>query len=181
MNNKNISNQRTTGDLQALSQVLMPLTKKIVGKNGFAEIEIITHWSEIIGNQLAQYSMPQKIIFPRNEKNNGCLHLAVPSGAFAIEIQHREKYILEKINTYFGYHAVSTLKIIQNSEFYAAKQQKNNISAPQETEKLLPEEEEEIKNLCKNINNENLKEILINLGHSVYANNHKIEKNKNEV
>ena len=181
MNNKNISQQRTTGDLQALSQVLLPITKKIAGKNGFAEIGILTHWAEIIGSPLAQYTVPQKIVFPRNEKNNGCLYLAVPTGAFAIEIQHREKYILEKINTYFGYHAVSTLKIIQNSEICSAKPQKENFSQPQKAPELSQKEKDEIKNLCKNINNENLKEILINLGHSVYANNHKKEKNKDEI
>ena len=38
-----------------------------------------------------------------------------------------------------------------------------------------------IKNLTKDINNENLKEILIKLGHSVFADNHKKEKKNDEI
>lgn len=181
MNNKsdNIKNnkngERRTKDLQSLSMTILPFAQSILGKNGFVETDIISNWSEIVGDKLAQFSFPQKIDFPRNKKNNGCLHLTVPSGAFAVEIQHREKYILDKINTYFGYNAVSSLRIIQNNEMclddYRLKKNKlKNLPQLNETEKA------EIKSLSDDINNQNLKEILIKLGHSIYADNHKTEK-----
>lgn len=174
MNNKDNDNRKTK-DLQSLSQTLLPLAQNILGKNGFVETDIITNWAEIIGEQLAAYTAPQKIDFPRNKKNDGCLHLAVPSGAFAVEIQHREKYILQKINTYFGYRAVSSLKIIQNNELsIPAVRNSKSSSKPQPV--LSEEEKEFIKNISNEINNENLKEILIKLGHSIYADNHKTEK-----
>ena len=176
MNNKDNENSvRRTTDLQSLSQTLLPLARNILGKNGFVETDIITCWQEIIGEQLAQYSFPQKIDFPRNQKNNGCLHLAVPSGAFAVEIKHREKYILEKINTYFGYNALASLKIIQNNELCLnINDQKISKSFKEAT--LTSEEAESIKQASNEIKNENLKEILIKLGHSIYTDNHKIEK-----
>ena len=98
MNNKD---DRKTKDLQPLTFSLMPLAKKLFGKKGFVEIDIITNWAEIVGENLARYSIPQKIHFPLNSRNNGCLYLDVMSGAFAVEIQHREKYIIDKINMYF--------------------------------------------------------------------------------
>lgn len=175
MNNKDDKDIRRTKDLQSLSQTLLPFAQKILGQNGFVETDIITNWEEIIGKQLAQFSFPQKIDFPRDKKNNGCLHLTVPSGAFAVEIKHKEKYILDKINTYFGYNAVSSLKIIQNNELCL-----EDYRTPHSSKKKLPpikkEEEEFIKNLSNEINNENLKEILIKLGHSIYADNNKTEK-----
>ena len=172
MNNKDI---RTTKDLQSLSQTLLPIAQSILGKNGFVETDIITNWVEIICEQLAQYSFPQKIEFPKDKKNNGCLHITVPSGAFAVEIKHREKYILDKINTYFGYNAVSSLRIIQNNELCISDyniKKTNKKALPQ----ISKEDSDFIKNISNEINNENLKEILIKLGHSVYANNNKTEK-----
>ena len=175
MNNKEDKDIRTTKDLQSLSQSLLPLAQKILGKNGFVETDIITNWTEIVGEQLSQYSFPQKIEFPKDKKNSGCLHLSVPSGAFAVEIKHREKYILDKINTYFGYNAVSSLKIIQNNELclddYKTKKTPQNKLAP-----ISKEDSDFIKNISNEINNQNLKEILIKLGHSIYANNNKTEK-----
>lgn len=178
MNNKDekgLKENRRTGDLQALSQAILPFARNVLGKNGFVETDIITNWGEIVGEQLAQYSFPQKIVFQRDRKNNGCLYLSVPSGAFAVEIQHREKYILDKINIYFGYNAVSSLKILQNNDLcpgdYRMKPAKKR-----ELPSLKKEETEQIKNLSCEINNQNLKEILIKLGHSIFANNHKTEK-----
>jgi len=175
MNNKDTKDIRTTKDLQSLSQTLLPIAQSILGKNGFVETDIITNWVEIIGEQLARYSFPQKIDFPRDRKNNGCLHITVPSGAFAVEIKHKEKYILDKINTYFGYNAVSSLRIIQNNElclddYKIKKTNKNKL--PQ----ISQQDSDFIKNISNEINNENLKEILIKLGHSIYANNNKTEK-----
>ena len=176
MNNKDTnSNLRTTKDLQSISLALRPLTQKILGNKGFVEADIILNWGEIVGEKLAKFCFPQRIDFQKEKKNNGCLHLEVHSGAFAVEIQHREKYILNKINTYFGYNAVSTIKIMQNNQLQIPSEKIRHQEKP-EIKELPPQEEQQIKNLCSKINNQNLKEILIKLGHSVYADNHKKER-----
>ena len=150
MNNKDSHKDiRRTKDLQSLSQTLLPFAQNILGKNGFVETDIITNWPEIIGEQLAQFSFPQKIDFPKDKKNNGCLHLSVPSGAFAVEIKHKEKYILDKINTYFGYNAVSTLKIIQNNELTISDYYIKH-KAPAKLPDISKEDAEFIKNISVN-------------------------------
>jgi hypothetical protein len=59
MNNKDdIKDIRKTKDLQSLSQTLLPLAQNILGKNGFVETDIITNWSEIIGEQLQEMNEP---------------------------------------------------------------------------------------------------------------------------
>lgn len=71
MNNKDDKGSkevRRTGDLQALSQAILPFAQNVLGKNGFVETDIITNWGAIVGEQLAQYSFPQKIDFPRDKK-----------------------------------------------------------------------------------------------------------------
>lgn len=165
-----IKRESQTKGLSSLSKSILPLAKQVLGKKGFVEVDILTNWGNIVGEELAQYSFPQKIDFKRGEKNNGILLLSVPAGAFALEIKHREKFILEKINTYFGYNAVSGLKIIQNNNLSldGIKEFKHS-----ETKKTLvtPEEENYIKSLTKDLNNSELKEILIKLGQSVFNDN----------
>ena len=103
------------------------------------------------------------------------MHLSVLSGAFALEIQHREKYILEKINTHFGYQAVSKIKITQDSSLATEKLDKSDDEKPQIT--VSPEEENYINDLTSDLNNTELKKILVKLGKSVF-NDNKRENNK---
>lgn len=83
MNKENNDNQprRGAGDLQSVAKSIMPLARSILGKKGFVEVDILTDWSGIVGEELAAYTLPQKIDFKPNQKNNGILHLMVPSGS----------------------------------------------------------------------------------------------------
>ena len=170
-----ISEARTNRDLRSLSNSILPLAKRILGKKGFVEVDILTNWEQIVGSELASYSLPTKIDFKRNQRTGGILHLSVPGGAFALELQHREKFILEKINTYFGYAAVSNLRIMQNS---AVKIEDASRTEAEKRHKTLvsPDEENYIKELTEEITNPGLKEILTKLGQSVFTDNHKKEK-----
>lgn len=161
----NISEERTTNGLSALSGTLLPFAKKLLGSKGFVEIDILTSWDKIVGKEMAQYSFPQKIEFKKGQKNNGVLYLGVPAGAFALELQHKSKYIIDKINTYFGYNAVSEIRLIQNS---ALVPQETHSPAPQVQQNLSAEEKNYISELANGINNPNLKNILIKLGQNVF-------------
>lgn len=89
------------------------LTKSMLGRHGFAHGAIVTKWPEIVGNDMARHTQPEKIVFSRDGVSGGTLHLRCASGALATEIQHLEPQILERINTFFGYKAVVRLKLIQ--------------------------------------------------------------------
>lgn len=167
-------NARMTTDLTALSKTMAPLTHMLFGKKGFVEISILTNWDKIVGEELADYSFPQKIDFKREQKNNGILHLQVPSGAFALEIAHREKYILEKINAYFGYNAVSGLKIVQNSSI--SLREKTVDEKSKKVEALTEDEKKYIESMAEDIKSSKLKEILIKLGQAIFSENHNKEK-----
>lgn len=163
------NSERRTHDLQSVSSMLLPLAKKILGKKGFVEVDVLTNWSKIVGEELAEFVWPQSIDFPRDARNNGVLKVAVPSGAFALELQHREKNVIQKINAYFGYAAVASLRIMQNAalEYGAQNQrvervQKNLVSA---------DEEIYIKDLSAGIKNSALQETLERVGRCIMSNN----------
>lgn len=166
-----VSNERKTYDLRAAGQMIMPLVKKVLGKKGFVEIDVITNWDKIVGEELAEFVFPQKIEFKCGEKNNGTLHVCVPSGAFALEIQHREKYIVNKINTYFGYNAVNSLKIMQNSALCLNAEETEKSYQPRPPALVSPQEEKYIKELSADVENSSLQEALEKLGRSVMSHN----------
>lgn len=176
--NKKISNnpdERVSYGLSALSKTLLPYAKSLLGKKGFVEIDILTNWPQIVGEELADYSFPQRIEFKRENKNDGILHLSVPTGAFALEIKHREKYILDKINTYFGYNAVSGIKIMQNQQLTPQKGHKQPPDSVAPEPLLSADDEKYIENLTAPIDNKELKAIISKLGKDI-LNKHKREK-----
>lgn len=161
-----INKEHTLEDLTSVSKTIMPLAKQLLGAKGMLEMEILSDWTAIVGEELAQYSLPQKISFRKDERSNGTLELLVLSGAFALEIQHRESQILNKINAYFGYDAVAKLKIIQNSgpeNFLFTKKPIDNVKK----NLVSPEEHNYITEIIKDVDNNELRRHLEILGEAV--------------
>ncbi len=155
---------------ERLSSSMAPLVKKILGPRGLAEIEILENWEKIIGPELARFSCPQKIDFSKDSRCEGTLHLMAASGAYALEIQHKTELILERINTFFGYRAVSALKIIQNDTFM--QQTADSVKNDDKTDKKLVtgEEQNYIGKITEQIADPKLKERLQSLGLSILKN-----------
>ncbi|GIK96213.1 MAG: hypothetical protein BroJett029_04220 [Alphaproteobacteria bacterium] len=100
------------GGMRHLAALLPRLTRPALGRRGFAEGGIVADWPEIVGPDLAAASLPERLAFPRGARRDGTLHVRV-SGALALELQHLEPMVVERINGYFGYRAVGRLKIRQ--------------------------------------------------------------------
>ena len=102
------------GSLAALAVNVPAITRAAIGSRGFAEAGLVTHWPEIIGAELARGCQPDMLRFPKGERSDGTLTLRC-IGALALEIQHQSPYLIERINSYFGYRAIARLKLIQGS------------------------------------------------------------------
>ncbi len=159
------TDQKRTYVTQALGKSISRLTQNTYGKRGFADGEILRHWPTIVGALLAKASLPEKIIYPNNKNGDGTLHLRVGNPGLALDIQHMEPTILERINAHFGYRAVGRLKIIQ-------------APLPAQTEKAhfapKPLDAQEERALAQNLSpveDADLKQALEKLGHSVTGRN----------
>lgn len=96
----------------ALAAEVPAIAKRALGKKGFAEAGLFTHWAEIAGAALAASSLPIKLSFPRGGREDGTLTVRC-GGPAALELQHLAPSVLERINAHFGYRAVARLKIEQ--------------------------------------------------------------------
>jgi hypothetical protein len=101
---------------QPLAEAVHKLLRDAFAKQGFAATELVTRWTDIVGNEIAAHSQPEKIQWPRPNGNTapepGTLVLRV-EGPTAVEIQHKSAIILERVNRFFGWQAVGQLALRQ--------------------------------------------------------------------
>ena len=90
------------------------------------------------------------------------LHVRV-SPAAAVEFQHYKGTIIEKINSFFGYKAITDLRLQQN--FIPEKKIVRNLDMTIQT--ISEEEEISIKSEIDNIKNKDLEKSIVNLGASI--------------
>ena len=99
-----------------LSVLLNDVFSDAYAKQGFAARELVTRWAEIAGSDIAKYSEPLKMQWPRpvegQPQEPATLVLRV-EGPTALEIQHASDAILERVNRFFGWHAVGRLALRQ--------------------------------------------------------------------
>ena len=84
-------------------------------RHGFASTDLVTHWPEIVGAEIAAHAQPMRLNWPRedaSEPDAATLVLRV-EGPAAIEIQHLSGVILERVNQFFGWRAVKRIAIRQ--------------------------------------------------------------------
>tara|TARA_B000000460_G_scaffold69805_1_gene48079 strand:+ start:1215 stop:1676 length:462 start_codon:yes stop_codon:yes gene_type:complete len=90
---------------------------KIIDKNikerNFVEITLIKQWKEIIGQDIAKYCWPIKIVFSDIKNSNGIIFLKTKRGR-SMEIEFKNDEIIEKLNQYFGYKAINKISVVQD-------------------------------------------------------------------
>ncbi|MFP6758372.1 MAG: DciA family protein [Alphaproteobacteria bacterium] len=99
------------GRPRPIAAMLPKVTAKAIGRRGFTQGVLLNDWRAIVGADLAEVSQPEKLVFPRGERLGGVLQIRV-SGGVAIELQHLEPLVIERINGHFGYGAVARLRLI---------------------------------------------------------------------
>jgi len=104
---------RPTHGLVAVGGPCGRITRPVFGRHGFVEGALVTDWPAIVGAAIAHHALPVRIRFPTGQRSDGTLIVKVSSGAFALEMQHLEPLIVQRINGYFGWNAVARLRLIQ--------------------------------------------------------------------
>jgi hypothetical protein len=107
---------------RAVGSYVPRLTKTVMQKFGFSTAALLTDWSQIVGPDLARYTRPMKLKWPRTPADaldveqagrpGATLYLQV-DGARALDVQYKARQIVDRINSYFGYRAVADMRIEQ--------------------------------------------------------------------
>lgn len=105
--------KRRAPGMRALGTLLPAVAKTAFKQGGHALAALATDWDFIVGPELGRQTLPIKLAFAPGERRGGTLHIAA-SGALALELQHLEVQVLERVNGHFGYRAVERIRLVQD-------------------------------------------------------------------
>lgn len=109
---------------RAVGSYLPGLTRAAFAKYGFSAAVLLTDWATIVGSDLATYTEPERLKWPRQPaiyeetdseqhgRPGATLVLRVQAGR-ALDVQYRGRQLIERINAYFGYRAVAEMRLVQ--------------------------------------------------------------------
>lgn len=100
------------GAARAIADLVPAIGGAAFRKFGFIQASLVTRWRDIVGGRLADVTEPAMIRFPVGQKADGTLHLTI-SGAHAPMLQHVEPDIIAAVNRFFGYAAITRVRMTQ--------------------------------------------------------------------
>lgn len=154
----------TRGGVKKLNRLLPREAKTAFKKFGFSQTRIISQWKDVVGKDMAAASQPLKMRFPRGARAGGTLDILVDAG-WAVELQHLEPLMIDRINSFFGYAAVAKITITQGP---------TGLAKPKAKEKdpeLTPDQQQELEALIGKTKDDDLRETLKRLGTGIMAKN----------
>ena len=147
---------RRSSGLVSFGEDVRKLVAPLLGKKGMIQVDVLKHWQDILGSELASGVTPFSVSFSK-QKEGAVLTVKAFSGAFAVEFTARKEQIIERLNSYFGYEAISDIRIKQGGTF--------NPPAPVKPEETFSAEKTaELQKIAAGIENESLRESVIRLG-----------------
>ncbi len=100
------------GPAKSVAELVPGVGQAAFKRFGFIQSSIVSRWREIVGEKYADVSAPESIRFPQGKKSNGTLTLVIER-AFGPMMQHVEPIIIERVNRFFGYEAVTRVTLRQ--------------------------------------------------------------------
>ena len=98
------------GFLQAGSLLEVGL-RQSMAKRGFGESRVLTHWAEIVGADIARIAEPLKLNYPKDGFGADLVVLCVGANAPLVQMQIPD--IIERVNSCYGYRAITRVKVTQ--------------------------------------------------------------------
>ena len=131
MNSKNYNrnNRKFIQGLRSFKDILPSKIKKIINKKGQIYSETLDNWRNFVGNDLFNISFP-KSYKNENKIQSSCLTVMVKRGN-EVNFEYSKNIVIEKINSFFGYEAVKSIKLVsfeEISEKFIEKQRLDNVT-----------------------------------------------------
>lgn len=99
----------------SIFQIARPILQDIyLKKTGFDPL-LLKYWEDIVGSDFAQTCHPFRIYWvSKSEKDNhpdkGATLVIACHGLSVLHLPHMKKQIIDRMNVFLGYHAISQLK-----------------------------------------------------------------------
>lgn len=164
----NFKRRRGAGFARA-SALLQKQIKQVGVTRGFAVSRLLTHWPEIVGEDIAQAAQPVNVSYGR--QGFGATLTVLVSGAVAPMMQMREPEIRGKVNDCYGYNAISRIRFTQTAPTGFAEGQAAFAARPKPAQPQAPSPEARAQGqaLAEGVSDPGLREALASLGSKVLS------------
>jgi hypothetical protein len=161
-------NKRRAKGFEAASGLLKTRIRSAGESRGFAVSRLLTHWSEVVGEEIAAMALPVKIGYGRG--GFGATLTVLTTGAAAPLLQMHLPRIKDRVNACFGYNAISRISITQTAPSGFAEGQVAFGPAPKTVEPSPdPKVQATARTLSSEINDPTLRAALEALGEKVLS------------
>ena len=137
-------------------------------KRGFATLDLVAHWPDIVGPAYAETTAPDQLSWPRRpkglieeEEHEPAVLTVRCSGAAAMRLTLEAPQLIERINTFFGYRLVGRLKPLQLPPVKIGPRPRPRLA------ELSVEQEGKVQALAAGIVDDGLKAAVERLGRAV--------------
>lgn len=103
----------TTKGFARSSTLLQDRIRKASESRGFAELRLLTQWSETVGEEVAAIARPVKVGYGRG--GMGATLTLLTTGAQAPMLEMQKEQLRAKVNGVYGYNAISRITITQTA------------------------------------------------------------------
>ncbi len=155
--------QRRQRGFEAVAGLAHAQTRPALNARGISEVKLVAQWREIVGDRVASACQPVRVKAQRGGVGVGGVLILSVSGPRASEIEHLGPRIVERVNGYYGYAAVSAVQLTQSSRPAPTLDRRRKPEPPP----LSSGQRAELQALTDPIANDGLREALNRLGANV--------------
>ena len=141
--------------------------QRVSESRGFAQSRVLTHWSEIVGEEISSVSIPTKVSYKTD--GLGATLTILTSGSSGPILEMQKEFIRIKINAVYGYNAVQKIKITQSSTFALVRKNENTKSIISKKNKPKVEISTSLEKAVNEIDDKNLRQALEELAINVFT------------
>ena len=134
---------------------------------GFSQSRVLTHWSEIVGEEISSVSIPTKVSYKSD--GLGATLTILTSGSSGPVLEMQKQFIKDKINAVYGYNAIHKIKITQSSPITLLRKNENSESIISENKKINVEISPSLEKAVSEIDDKNLRQALEELAINVFT------------
>ena len=149
------------------SVLLKKNIQKASESRGFAQSRVLTHWSEIVGEEISSVSIPTKVSYKTD--GLGATLTILTSGSSGPILEMQKEFIRTKINAVYGYNAVQKIKITQSSPLALIRKNENPKSIIPKKNKPKVEISTSLEKAVNEIDDKNLRQALEELAINVFT------------
>ncbi|WP_209016968.1 DUF721 domain-containing protein [Roseibium aggregatum] len=141
-------------------------------KRGFATVDIVASWADIVGERYGTRVQPDRLNWPRkpelanpDDPPEPATLVVHTDGATALMLSHDSAQMLERINTFYGWAAVGRIKIVQRPVEVRSTERRKGLRA------LTRSEERRLDERLEGVRDDRLRTALKKLGAQIIARN----------